>query len=192
MSQVVPGMDAATATLCECYLLDGMPIMYDEEKLDRARLCQWRARDLTWLSVTDFHETPHGLQEQIIGTARVTRLYLVGCVKGFLTFLRVMFCSTADTLLSRLIKWLERQDSPFDETANAEYVRCRIDSMLVDFWSEVRSNARVSKRYPLCCDFQVEGAVWVLLARYEQALFDQMAQDKYPHLRFYEKPRGEY
>jgi hypothetical protein len=103
LGQVVPGMDGATATLCECYKMDNMPILLDEEKLDRARLCQWRPRDSIWLSITDFHEAPHGLQDKITGTDRATRLYLVGCVKGYLTFLKVMFFSKADTLLARLI-----------------------------------------------------------------------------------------
>jgi hypothetical protein len=189
---VVPWMDGATATLCECYKMDNMPILLDEDKFDKACLCQWRPRDSLWLLITDFHEAPHGLQDNISGTDRATRLYLVGCVKGYLTFLKVMFFSRADTLLARLITWLERPDSPFEKPANAEFVKCRIDSMIVDFWSEVRSNARVSKRFPSVCDFQNEGAVWILLSRYEQALFEQMAMDEYPHIRFYEKPRGEY
>ena len=188
----VAGMDVSTATLCEGYKLENMPLMLDEKKVDRARLCQWKSRDLTWLSITDFHEAPHGLQDRLKGTDRAGRLYLVGCVKGYLTFLRVMFFSGADSLLSRLIAWLERPDSPFEKPANTEYVRCRIDGMLVDFWSEVRSNKRVSRRYPTACDFQCEGAVWALLAMFEQSLFDQMAMEEYSHIRFYEKPQGEF
>jgi hypothetical protein len=190
--QVVPGMDPSIATLCECYKLDNMPVLLDEVKLDRARLCQWKTRDLTWLSIVDFHEAPHGLQDQLKGTDRATRLYLAGCVRGFLTFLKVMFYSHADSLLTRLITWLERQGSLYEKQANTEFVRCRIDSMLVDFWSEVRSNAKESRRFPTACDFQVPGAVWGLLSRYEEALFEQMALDEYPHIRFYEKPKGDF
>jgi hypothetical protein len=185
-------MEGPIATLYECFKLDNMPIMLSVEKLDRARLCAWKARDLTWLSIVDFHEAPHAVQDSLQGTDRATRMYLSGCVKGYLTFLKVYFFSHADSLLRRLIAWLEKPDSPYTKPVNSEFVRCRIDRMFVDMWTEVRSSFSGSSQFPGVCDFQTPGAVWILLGRYEQSLFEQMALDEYPHQRFYEKPRGEY
>jgi len=192
LGEADPGMDGPTATLYECYKLDNMPVTLNLEKLDRARLCLWKARDLTWLSIVDFHEAPHAVQDSIKGTDRATRMYLSGCVKGYLAFLRVYFFSQADLLLLRLIAWLEKPDSPYTKPVNVEFVRCRIDRMFVDMWTEVRSSFNGSSRFPGVCDFQRPGAVWLLMARYEQSLFEQISLDEYPHQRFYEKPRGEY
>ena len=192
LGEATVGMEAPIATLYECFKLDNMPIMLCAEKLDRARLCVWKARDLTWLSITDFHEAPHGVQNVLKGTDRSTRMYLSGCVKGYLVFLKVYFFSQADTLLTRLISWLEKPDSPYTKPVNSEFVRCRIDRMFVDMWTEVRSSFNGSSRFPGMGDFQTPGAVWILLGYYEQSLFEQMALDEYPHTRFYEKPRGEF
>ncbi len=129
------------------------------------------------------------MQLHLTGTTRPTRLYLAGCVRRYLTFLKVTFFADADQLWSRLLPWLERSDSPFNRPHHTEFIRAHIEDHLAQFWNEVRLGGSASTSSD--CNFEVAGDVWRLWGKYEELMFMKMDLDLFPHTAFFASG-GEY
>jgi hypothetical protein len=119
------------------------------------------------------------------------RNYLRDCVQGYLIFLEVYFTIKARSLFSRLLAWFADQTVHRAAWFDADFIRARIDRMLVDFWYDVRVATLRSSTYTQF-SFAVEGDVWKLFAAYESEMLTRLGMDVWPHPRFFNPVEGEF
>ena len=161
------------------------------DQLDAARQCKWTANNWSHLSIVNFHENPFGGESMYQGADPQARLYLRDCVLGYRMFLMVYYTAAAATLFEGLLNWFEDPAIHRDRRFDAEFIRARVDRMLVDFWSEVRFAGSQSPRFGQF-SFAREGDIWSLFSAYESELLSRLSNDPYPHSVFYHQSGGEY
>jgi hypothetical protein len=99
-------------------------------------------------------------------------------------FLEVYYTVKARDFFPDVLKWFADQEVHRDLWFEADFIRARIDRMLVDFWSDVRASADVSSKFGQF-SFSVDGDVWRLLAAYEADMLRRLRVDPFPHTRFF-------
>ncbi len=161
------------------------------EQLDSARQCKWIANNWAHLSIVNFHENPFGGEAMYQGAEPQSRVYLRDCVLGYQMFLVVYFTAEAATVFNDLVQWLGDVNIHRDRRFDAEFIRARIDRMLVDFWSEVRFAGPQSPRFKHL-SFANDGEIWDIFHAYEADLLLRLMNDPYPHPVFYHQAGGEY
>ena len=181
------GMHEEVVALTSYFRMAKMPFIRDGEKRDRAYQCLFKAKDWSFHSVADYREV-EGVNDAVMeGTGRESRLSLLECVKGYLLFLSILFHCQAKNFLERFRRFLEnyhpKRDGPTWDTL---FLRARMESLLVDFWQEVRTGLTRSARFP-ARSFSTPGDVWRLLYDFESEMLDSFSNNVEPHTNFRSK-----
>ncbi len=164
-------MDEESVSLSLYHRLERMPMT--PEQLDAARQCKWVINNWAHLSIINFHENPFGGESMYQGADQQSRAYLRDCVLGYQMFLTVYFTNKASSSFLKLVQWLSDVKIHRDRRFDAEFIRARIDRMLVDFWSEVRFAGSQSPRFRHL-SFAKEGEIWLILEAYETELLERL------------------
>ena len=180
---VTAGMHKEVAALAS-FRMAKMPFIKDGERRDRAYQSLFRAKDWSYHSIADYREVEGVNDTPMEGTERESRLSLLECVKGYLLFLSAVFHSNAKTYLSRFREFLENyhpmRDGPIWDTV---FLRARMESLLVDFWQEVRTGLTRSSKFPNR-SFSTPGDAWLLFHDFETEMLDTFANNVEPHTNF--------
>ena len=183
--------DLQSQAIARCYRLVRMEVCNPPERLDDARRCLWTENDWSKLSIIHFNPNPHGGSSMFEGNDPMVLDYLRDCVMGFRLFLSVYYTAEAASFFQSLVDWFHDQKIHRTKRFDGEFLRARIDRMLVNFWSEVRHNGPQSPQYPRF-SYATPGDIWKILAAYEKDLVDGFLDDPFPHSLFYCTPDGEY
>ena len=183
--------DLQSLAIACCYRLVRMDACTSPERLDDARRCLWAQNDWSKLSIVHFNPNPHGGTSLYEGHDPMVLDYMRDCVIGYRLFLSVYYTAEANTFFQSLIDWFHDQRIHRNKRFDGEFLRARIDRMLVNFWSEVQHNGPASPQYPTF-SYAVPGDIWKILAAYEKDLVTLLLEDPFPHSLFYCAPDGEY
>ena len=183
--------DLQSQAIACCYRLVRMDACTTPERMDDSRKCLWTENDWSKLSIVHFNPNPHGGSTMYEGYDPMILDYMRDCVIGYRLFLSVYYTAEANTFFQSLIDWFHDQRIHRTKRFDGEFLRARIDRMLVNFWSEVRHNGPSSPQYPRY-SYAVPGDIWRILAAYEADLVSMLTDDPFPHSLFYCAPDGEY
>ena len=175
--------DPEIASLGNIFLLSEMSINQDQEKIDKARQMLFRVDDWKWLSIVDFKLEPSSQSLKEFGHSRGGRLFLIDCIEGVLTFIRVYFYHEAHNLLQRTIKFLSTELTHQRNYYDFNFLRAKIEAVFANFFTSVRNSKTFDILYPSRV-FSNKGDVWKLFDDYENSMFEEIHRDVFPHGMF--------